>query len=1278
MEKKKFKLWNRIVALAVFLVAAATYLLTIEPTASFWDCGEFIASSYKLEVGHPPGNPVFQLFARFATLFTFGHAEYAALAVNAMNAILSALTILLLYLTTVFLVKRLLRANSDGTYSLAKSIIIMGSGAVGALAYTFSDTFWFSAVEGEVYAMSSLFTALVFWAMTKWYEQADEPYANRWLVLIAFLMGLSIGIHLLNLLTIPALVFLFFYRKRENSTYSPLQQLGIFLVSVMILAFILYGVIPYLPQLAASFDRFFVNTLGLPFNVGAAFFMLLLLGLCFYGLHYTLKNGKALLNTALLCFTMIVIGFSVFTVVIIRSSVKTPTNEYQPDNPYTLIRYLGREQYGSNPLIYGQAFDSPYKEVCNTYWAPSITVDSDGEKQYEYIEARTPVEPEYLPEGKMFFPRMWSSNGYIPFRDINHPNIQGYNADAEQNPEPDSHADFYLKYISDYTVLKNKYGCTYVMPSFNDNLKFFFDFQMNWMYWRYFMWNFAGRQNDLHGDEPNQFKGNWECGIDFIDYHRLGDQSDAPPALKDNKAKNHYYMLPLLLGLLGIFFQFARDKRGCWVTFLMFFMTGIAIVVYLNQPPYQVRERDYAYAGSFYTFSIWIGIAVAALYTWIVQLFRSIEDASVNAQRNVTIASIVTIVTLGVPTLMAVENWDDHDRSNRYTAVEMAKNYLNSVGKNGILITHGDNDTFPLWYVQEVEGFRTDVRVANTSLLGTDWYIDQMKWATNESAQLDLKLTADKYLYGTNDQILVDPNKENADEVVSLNEMMRVFLKGGYKIEDPYREEPGHIVDYIPYRKFKIPVNRENVIKYGILPEKYADQIPDEIVLSLSKERGAITKPELFMLDLLSNYQWDRPINMLSMGGDIKIGLQEYLMYEGFSYKFVPIKNKMSSYNIGFSDPEDLYYKMKNVYKWDALKRTDYFVDYQNSSTFCGVLPQRLIFVNVAKELMEVGENEKAIEILDMCQECVPEANYPLDMSSYGFNNENWVIEMIATYASLGEYEKAADIMTRLRSQLVKSRDFYERFDSEDAVLLHERISNYIDYLVGLSQDEGQRLMSKIDNLLLEDEKSEEQEKELQELFDKAMAWFSMYRGWMSYDDWAIDGMGNQLLEVAYKLGRAEMMAAFINSYADILIQCMQEYDPAAPIIMSMNETLKQLGEKIESESNNKDIYDTYMKYQYLLDEYESNPSERIEKLLRSYSEKLYAHQKKINKLEEEYENYETVISNNLYRFTNTLNAMYVLYQHAQALYDNDYAPSKIEMILKTYYGPDWEEYFEY
>ena len=979
MNQKKFTLWNRLTAFVVFMISAVTYLLTIEPTASFWDCGEFIASSYKLEVGHPPGNPVFQLFARFFTIFT--DSAHAAVAVNAMSAICSALTIFFLYLTIVFLAKRLVKPSEDGTYSVAKAIAIFGSGAVGALAYTFSDTFWFSAVEGEVYAMSSLVTALVFWAMTKWYEQAETPYANRWIVLISFLMGLSIGIHLLNLLAIPALVFMFYFKQRENGHYTTKEYLKMFAVSIVLLGITVFGIIPYLPKIAAYFDLFFVNTLGLPFNSGAIFFMVALLAACFWGLFRTIKNNQVFLNTVLLCFTVIVIGFSLFSIVIIRSAAKTPTNEYQPDNPFTLVRYLGREQYGSNPLVYGEYFDAPYEIEKTKYWAPM------GDK---YIHADGPGKIIYKSSGKMLFPRMWSSS----------------------DPR---YVSFYKSYMGNGG--KSVAGATHKKPTFFQNIAFFLDYQMNWMYWRYFMWNFAGRQNDIHSPTPGEYlAGNWESGIAPLDNFRLGDQSNAPDYLKNNKGKNHYYMLPLLLGIIGMFFQFGRDKRGCWLTFLMFFMTGIAIVIYLNQPPYQVRERDYAYAGSFYSFSIWIGLAVAAFYTWVSE---KLEKKGSHKQVCYTITSIAILgLTIQVPALMASENWDDHDRSNRYTAVEMAKNYLNSVGPNGILVTHGDNDTFPLWYAQEVENIRPDVRIANTSLLGTDWHIDQMKWKMNESEPLDLTISQRQYLYGTNEFVYI---YDTRDTTFLLSDVMRIFRHPDAKL--PLTS--GRMVDYIMSRKFIIPVNKENVIKYGILDKKYADMIPDQITLTIPKDKEYLSKPELFMLDLLSNYQWDRPINLLSMGGDINIGLKEYLMYEGFSYKFVPIKNKTKSTDIGFADPEDLYYKIKNVYSWDALKRTDYYVDFQHYYTFCGVLSQRNLFVNAAKEMLKIGDNERAIELLDMCQECVPAENFPLDLTYLGFSNEYMVLDMIENYYKAGANDKALALAEKFSEELFESSVFF-------------------------------------------------------------------------------------------------------------------------------------------------------------------------------------------------------------------------------------------------------------
>ena len=1021
MDNRKFNLWNRISAAAVFVTAAITYLMTIEPSASFWDCGEFIASSYKLEVGHPPGNPVFQLVARFFTMFTDN--MHAAVAVNAMSAVCSALTVFFLYLTIVFLAKRLVRPDADGKWSVGQAIAIYGSGIVGSLIYCFSDTFWFSAVEGEVYAMSSLVTALVFWAMTKWYEQADSPYANRWIVLISFLMGLSIGIHLLNLLAIPALVFLYYYRKREDGHYTFWEYVKIFAVGCVILAVILFIIIPFLPKTAAYVDLFFVNVLGLPFNTGAAFFMVALLALCFWGLFMTMKKEKVLANTVLLCFTTIIIGFSIFSIIIIRSSVKTPTNEYQPDNPFTLVRYLGREQYGSNPLIYGQYFDAPYDIEIPEYWAPL------GDR---YIKTDGQITPVYKSEGKMFFPRMWATS-------------------------PDGrYEDFYSAYMDGKG--KTIPGQTYRKPTFGSNLKFFFDYQINWMYWRYFMWNFAGRQNDIHSPVPGElFTGNWESGIGFIDKARLGDQSDAPAYLKDNKAKNHYYMLPLLFGIIGIFFQFARDRRGSWVTFLMFFMTGIAIVIYLNQPPYQVRERDYAYAGSFYAFSIWAGFAVLALYT---AVSRAVSNSGT---ARTAVAAAVSIACLGVPVLMAQQNWDDHDRSNRATAVEMARNYLNSVGPQGILITHGDNDTFPLWYAQEVEDVRTDVRICNTSLLGTDWHIDQMKYACNESKPLPLTVEPDQYLYGTNEFIYI---YDTRDTIIPISTVMDVFKHPKAKIE----LTSGRMVDYIMSRRISVPVNKENVIKYGILEEKYADLIPDEIVLTMPADKDYITKPELFMLDLLSNYQWDRPINLLNMGGDINMGIKDYLMYEGFSYKFVPVKNRMKQTDIGFADADDLYQKMNSVFCWDALKRTDYFADYQNFYTFCGVMSQRGVFLNVAKEQLKADHPERAVELLDRCQECVPESVYPLDMSYLGFINERNVLEMIALYYDAGAPEKGLDLAKRFVDELLVSAKFYMEF-YDYARSNFEETCHYIFYVADILKqngdtEEGEAMEKSLDDLV--------------------------------------------------------------------------------------------------------------------------------------------------------------------------------------------------------------------
>jgi len=1022
MDKKQFKLWNRLMSWGVFLVALVTYTLTLEPTASFWDCGEFIASSYKLEVGHPPGNPVFQLIARFFSMFA--GPEHAAVSINFMSGLCSAFTIFFLYLTIVFFAKRLFRPREDGSWSLGDGIAILGSGVVGALAYTFSDTFWFSAVEAEVYGMSSLVTALVFWVMTRWYEDADKPHADRWIVLVFFLMGLSIGIHLLNLLAIPALVMLYAYRKREQGSYPFWQLLAILAGSAVLLGFLVFGLIPYLPRVAAGFDLVFVNDLGLPCNTGAAFFMVLLLAICFAVLFISRRKGSYYLHLGTLCFTTLVIGFSIFSVVIIRSSVKTPTNEYQPDNPYTLERYLSREQYGSAPIVYGP-FYGAREDPDQPYSTGSYHALVDG----KYVVSPQPPERNYRDEDKMLFPRMWS-------------------------PFPETHVNYYVKhYPSSGTPAP---GAKYAKPSFWENLGFFVDYQLDWMYWRYFFWNFAGRQNDIHGQEPNLVFGNWESGIGFLDRARLGDGDLVPDELKDNPGRNHYYMLPLLLGILGLMVQFVRDKRGVWLVFLMFIMTGIAIVVYLNQPPMQPRERDYAYAGSFYFFAAWIGLGVAAVYCWLQDLLQN-KGALVSA-------SVVSGLCLAVPVLMAVENWDDHDRSHRYTASELGRNYLNSVGTNGYLITHGDNDTFPLWYAQEVEGVRPDVRVINTSLLGTDWHIDQMRYAVNESAPIELSIPYELYLYGKNEQLMIasssgyelykkaDPAKSrDGYEKVSfpktdtLRNAVQSFIatqlptRTDYYMRSEYKDEYGRrqyayskLEDYycfFPTGNLIVPVTPEhkrNMIACGILSPELVDECLgnhdgeltddeiDAIPSSITLKVNYLDKPQLFMLDLLSNYQWDRPLHSLP-GQYANVGQDDYMMYVGFSSVLTPLTEDVYTGSKAYADllygkifpDEDDALECARRFSWDAIGRTDYYVDYQHRYTFMASSNPRTFFYYTALSQMDAGENETlsvetreeayrhALGTIACCLEAVPAKNYPYDSHWLGFSTNDSVVNRL-------------------------------------------------------------------------------------------------------------------------------------------------------------------------------------------------------------------------------------------------------------------------------------------
>ena len=985
MDKKSFNQWNRIVATLVLVISGAVYLSTIEPTASFWDCGEFIASSYKLEVGHPPGNPVFQLIARFFTIPV--KPEHAAVAVNAMNAILSALTIFFLYLTTVFFARRLVGRREE--YTLSQAIAIFGSGVVGALAYCFSDTFWFSAVEGEVYAMSSLFTALVFWAMCRWYETADEPHANRWIVLIAFLMGLSIGVHLLNLLTIPAFVFLYYYRKNEDGKLSPKQLAGVFLIGVVIEFVLVYLFIPYLPKLAAFFDRLFVNGLGLPYNSGALFFMVALLVLCFWSLFATLKKGKVFLNTVMLCVTTLVIGFSLFSIVIIRSSVKTPTNEYQPDNAYTLVRYLSREQYGSTPLLYGQYYDAPYDLKQDKYWAPL---------NGKYIHADSPADADYLPEGKMLFPRMWSS------------------ADPR-----------YVDFYETYTQGKGKRvkGAQHRKPTFGANLRYFFDYQLNWMYWRYFMWNFVGRQNDIESQgELNH--GNWISGISAIDNARLGNQDNIPTCLQ-NSGRTTYYFLPLLLGLIGLFWLLKNDLKQSWIIFLLFFMTGLAIVIYLNQTPQQPRERDYSYAGSFYAFAIWIGFGVIALIDMVSKLTKK--------STMITTVAVGLACFLAVPCVLASNGWKEHNRSGKTSARDWARNYLAQLPPNAVIFTRGDNDTFPLWYVQEVEGFRTDVRVCNYMLSGGYWYVHQMGRKVYESEKLPLTLTPKEYDNGINEQIPVEEEEYFKGKRVELKQVID-FIHNPKAVK---RYVSG-TYNYVPCRSVKLTVDKEACLRNGIVPESMKDRIVDEITWEIKGDN--IYKAGLMLLDFMATNNWERPVYFTSFSDMSSIlGIDKYLHMEGLAYRFIPVEAEdyIKIYRGGvYRD---------GSYSLLVTKANEGIVNWGNMNQE-GVVPDResmrelqyaqLAYSRLAQALVNHGQLDSAVIVMDKFQEFFPNEKFPAEIRTYMFpemyyvcgdtvKGDDYIMKLVNNYCDKIKY---------YGSMKPKFRQYYEEDLDEGMSLL--------------------------------------------------------------------------------------------------------------------------------------------------------------------------------------------------------------------------------------------------
>jgi hypothetical protein len=973
---KNFKKLNNIFGWLSFLVAAVVYTLTIEPTASWWDCGEYIATAFKLQVGHPPGAPLFQMAGRFFSLFAMGDNQYVAMMVNLMSALVSAFTILFLFWTITHMAKKLFARDQELTDG--QLFAVLGSGLVGAMAYTFSDSFWFSAVEGEVYAMSSFFTAIVFWAILKWEDQSDQKHSIRWLVFIAYLVGLSIGVHLLNLLAIPAIAFVYYYKKYKPTTRGIIITASI---SIFLLAFIMYIIIPWVVDLAARFELFFVNNIGLPFNSGIVFYFALIIGLLIFGIHYTRKKGKLIANTAILSLTFILIGYSSFLMLVIRANANTPINENNPDDAVSLLSYLNREQYGSWPIFYGQYYNAPLNPENPYSDGNPIYIRDVGKGKYVITDPRKSANPNYDPKFSTIFPRMHSAQE-------NH--IRAYKSWGK------------IQGIPMAATNNNGEAVTLMKPTFGENLRFFFRYQMGHMYFRYFMWNFAGRQNDIegHGGINN---GNWLSGITILDEWRLGKQTDLPQSMQ-SPAHNKYYLLPLILGIVGMFFHFKKNYKDGVVVALLFFMTGIAIVLYLNQTPFQPRERDYAYAGSFYAFAIWIGLGVLSLFDALSKKASPVVSAAV-----VTLACVVL-----VPGIMAAENWDDHNRSNKYAARDFAANYLNSCAPNAILITNGDNDTFPLWYAQEVEGLRTDVRVVNYMLASGDWYVHQLARKIYDSEPLRLTLTPAQYNKGINEFIpFFDRGggqqfelKEIIDFIADESDRSKVALQSGEKI------------NYFPVRKVRLTVDSANAVRNGIVPAYMAGRIVPFVEWEIKS--NYLYKNDLMLLDFLASNNWERPLYFASPSSVSKVlGIDKYCHQTGVVYKFIPVLADDYIAGLGGVDAEASYEILMNKCKWGNLNQPGVYVDresYRNS------MMHKQNFMRLAQALVNKGKNTEAIAVADRCLQEFPNEKMTFDY---------YMLPLAEVYYLAGDTIKANNFVKTLADIYTGNLTYYSSVSPE-------------------------------------------------------------------------------------------------------------------------------------------------------------------------------------------------------------------------------------------------------
>ena len=1073
---KQYKLVNNVLGWLTFMVAAFVYCSTIEPTASFWDCPEFITTGYKLEVGHPPGAPFFMLTANLFSQFASDPTQVAKM-VNTMSALLSATTILFLFWSITHLARKLILKDWS-EMTMGKLIAIEASGLVGALIYTFSDTFWFSAVEGEVYAYSSAFTAIVFWLILKWEDHADEPHSDRWLVLIAYMTGLSIGVHLLNLLCIPAIVLVYCYRCYPHIELK--GSLLALLASFVIVAGVLYGVVPGIITVAGWFELLFVNQLGCPFNTGEIVYIILLVAIViwaiyesytdrnfkrqnllfvlsvgmlgvpfrgmgwgaaivgiiilaaiYFGLNYRKKTDKQLVpvvsarfkNTALLCMLMLMIGYSSYAVIVIRSAANPPMDQNSPEDVFTLGSYLSRDQYGDSPLLYGQAYTSqvafdvdgnmciPKRKEGAAIWQRKEKA-SDTEKDSYFVVSH---KDKLVYAQNMLFPRMHSS----------------------------AHAQAYESWLGGVTGTNVPYDrcgeqVTVKMPTQWDNIRFFLSYQCNFMYWRYFMWNFAGRQNDMQGSgEPEH--GNWITGISFIDNWMLGDQSKLPQELKDNKGHNVFYCLPLLLGLIGLFWQAWRGQRGIrqfWVVFFLFFMTGLAIVLYLNQTPQQPRERDYAYAGSFYAFAIWCGLGVLALYDMLKKKLKT---------NDVALASVIGVACLLVPIQMASQTWDDHDRSGRYTCRDFGQNYLMTLQDKGnpIIFTNGDNDTFPLWYNQETEGFRTDARVCNLSYLQTDWYIDQMKRPAYDSPSVPITWPRLDFCSGTNDYIQVDPSlkqqvqnfyKEHPAEARAQFGDQPFEVKNIMKYWVRTKNSDMHV---IPTDTLYLTIDKEAVKKSGMMMA--CDTIPDRMVISLAGKR-ALYKNDLMMLEMLAQCNWTRPLYVAAtVGSDNYMNLGDNFVQEGLAYRITPFTtNKPGAKNF---DTEKTYNNVMNRFKFGGLDKKGLYID-ETIMRMC--YTHRHLFAQLALALIQEGKNDKALKVLRKAEKSIPEYNVPNTFVSGS-------ADLARAYAIIGCKADAARILRQVWNNAKQYADYYVSQEGSRFDMCQTDVMRQLYYMQGIS-----------------------------------------------------------------------------------------------------------------------------------------------------------------------------------------------------------------------------------